>query len=207
MKKHIYIIEGIDGCGKDFVRDSLKDLLSGGVKCLREPDGYFRQILRDGGGKLDFVDEYMAMWIGRFQLWMSEIISDTEHEHIIINRSFPSTFAYQIEGRGLTEYLKSFRFWKKNLLALFEPRLFVFHHIYLKVEVKVSLERIGKRADSDGLDFFEEHGLLMRTNSGYNIFYGESNRSSFKSNEVVHVIDANKSKDEVLQQLKSKLEL
>jgi thymidylate kinase len=203
MKKKIYIIEGIDGCGKDFVRDSFKELFDGNVKCLREPDGYFRQILKDSGGNLDPMDEYMTMWIGRFDLWNREILHDIESENIIINRSFPSTYAYQIQGRGLDQYEKSFRFWKKNLLDLFDPKYFEFHHVYLRVDLEIALGRIGIRNNSDGLDFFEEETLLKRTRSGYNIFYGDLEKTNFASNEYVHVIDANKSKDGVLMQLKS----
>ncbi len=204
MKK-IIIIEGIDGCGKDFIKDSIVNYLGEeNVSTFREPDGHFRNILKQSVGKLSMMDEYMTMWIGRFVLWLNQIVSDKTGEHIIVNRSYPSTYAYQIEGRGLGEYRQSFFFWKKQLLSMVQESGVEVHHIYLRTDVKVSLERIGKRAGGE-LEHFEEETFLKRTKGGYDLFYGD--KGNFASNEHVHVIDANQGKDDVFVQVRKALDL
>jgi thymidylate kinase len=203
MKK-IYIIEGIDGCGKDSVKDFMVDLLGDNVSAFREPDGHFRKILKESVGKLSMMDEYMTMWIGRFVLWLNEIISDKTKEHVIINRSFPSTYAYQIEGRGLEEYRESFFFWKNQLLSIVKDSGVQVHHVYLRTSVKVSLERIGNRGGGE-LEHFEEETFLRKTKGGYDLFYGD--KSNFSSNEIVHVIDANQSKSEVFASVRISLNM
>ena len=206
--KNIYIIEGIDGCGKDFVRDHILSLIPGSVKTLREPDGYFREILKDTelrkSGTFGSLEEYMTMWIGRFLVWDNEIMKDSKDTYII-NRSFPSTFAYQIEGRGFIQYEENFRFWKKQLLKMFGPDKYRLTHLYLRVDLAVALERIGKRADSDGLEHFEESKLLERTRMGYNKYFCD--KSNFDSHEKVFVINANASKEEVVSQVNKALDL
>ncbi len=202
--KTIYIIEGIDGCGKDFVRDYLVTSISGSLKTLREPDGDFRQILKDAKGTLGPLEEYMTMWIGRFLLWNTEIMQDPKDTYII-NRSFPSTYAYQIEGRGFIQFEGNFRFWKKQLLKIFGPDKYQIIHLYLRVDLMIALERIGKRADSDGLEHFEEEKLLERTRMGYNKYFGD--KSNFDSHEKVFVINANASKEDVVDQINKALGL
>ena len=201
MKK-IIIIEGIDGCGKDFVRDHVVTLISNNVKTLREPDGNFRQILKSAGGTLKPLEEYMTMWIGRFLLWNTEIENDSK-DFYIINRSFPSTYAYQIEGRGFVEFEENFRFWKKQLLRIFGPDQYEIIHIYLRVDLKIALERIGKRADSDGLEHFEEKKLLERTRMGYDKYFAD--KSNFDTHEKVIVINANLSKEGVVDEINKAL--
>ena len=209
MKKRIIIIEGIDGCGKDFVRDLIKGSIgSGTIKTLREPDGFFREILKNKklreSKELGPLEEYMTMWIGRFLVWDAEILKDPNDTYII-NRSFPSTYAYQIEGQGYTQFEADFKFWKKRLLELYGPENYEIIHLYLRVDLKIALERIGMRNDSDGLEHFEERGLLERTRMGYNKYFGD--QSNFDSHEKVCVINANLSKDEVSKQVKSVLGL
>lgn len=206
--KNIYIIEGIDGCGKDFVRDHILSKISGSMKTLREPDGYFREILKDTelrkSGSFGSLEEYMTMWIGRFLVWDNEIMKDSKDTYII-NRSYPSTFAYQIEGRGFVQYEENFRFWKKQLLKMFGPDKYRVTHLYLRVDLAIALERIGKRADSDGLEHFEEAKLLERTRMGYNKYFGD--KSNFDSHEKVFVINANLPKEDVASQVEKALGL
>lgn len=200
--KDIYIIEGIDGCGKDFVRDYILSKISGSVKTLREPDGYFREILKNKQlrdiGALGPLEEYMTMWIGRFLVWDNEIIKDSKDTYII-NRSFPSTFAYQIEGKGFVQFEENFRFWKKQLLKIYGPDKYRITHLYLRVDLAIAIDRIKKRADSDGLEHFEEPKLLERTRMGYNRYFGDN--SNFDSHEKVFVINANVTKEEVVEQI------
>ncbi len=205
MKK-IYIIEGIDGCGKDFVRNHILTCLTGSVKTLREPDGFFRDILKNKelreSGTFGSLEEYMTMWIGRFLVWNNEISNDSKDAYII-NRSFPSTFAYQIEGKGFVQFEQNFRFWKKQLLSIFGSDRYTINHIYLRVDLDVALSRIETRADSDGLEHFEEKKLLERTRMGYNKYFADKN--NFESHENVFVIDANLSKEEVVDQINKAL--
>ena len=201
MKK-IYIIEGIDGCGKDFVRDHVLSCLSGTVKTLREPDGFFRELLKNKelreSGVFGPLEEYMTVWMGRFLVWDSEILKDKK-DFYIINRSFPSTYAYQIEGRGFIQFEQNFRFWKKQLLSIFGPDQYEIIHLYLRVDLKVAQGRIEKRADSDGLEHFEEEKLLERTRMGYNKYFDD--KRNFDNHEKVFVIDANQTKEEVINQI------
>lgn len=205
---NIYIIEGIDGCGQDFVRDYILSKISGSVKTLREPDGYFREILKNKQlrdiGALGPLEEYMTMWIGRFLVWDNEIIKDSKDTYII-NRSFPSTFAYQIEGKGFVQFEENFRFWKKQLLKICGPDKYRITHLYLRVDLAIAIDRIKKRADSDGLEHFEEPKLLERTRMGYNRYFGDN--SNFDSHEKVFVINANASKEEVVSQVNKALGL
>ncbi len=204
MKK-IIIIEGIDGCGKDFVRDSIKNILNNDdVKFLREPDGYFREILKDKNIEKSFMDEFISMWIGRFVLWIEEILK-SPLSFFVINRSYPSTYAYQIQGRGLSDFEKSFNFWKERLLLMFKDEDIQIHHLYLKTDVSVSLSRTKKRANSDGLEYFEEENFLIKTKDGYDDYY--TNMNNFTKNEFIHIIDANKTKDEVMSQVKMVLNI
>ena len=186
------------------VEKILSKILCEKVTTFREPDGHFRNILKESVGKLSMMDEYMTMWIGRFVLWLNQIVSNKTAEHVIVNRSFPSTYAYQIEGRGLEEYRQSFFFWKNQLLSMIKESEAQVHHVYLRTDLKVSMERIGKRAGGE-LKHYEEEDFLKRAKSGYDLFYGY--KGNFSSNEHVHVINANQSKDEVFADVKKALNL
>ncbi len=206
----IYITEGIDGSGKsrasEFIAQtfSIPDELK-----FREPDGYYRQILsRAAAGTVEMsvLDEWMCFWLYRFDLWMNHILPHADEDVVVvIDRSFVSTYAYQISGRGLgPEFEKSFFFWKNRLLELFTDKDVRIHHVYMKASVMVAQSRIGFRGVKDGdLTQFEEGNMQMRVRSGFNLYY--HNDKNLSSIEGLIVIDADKDIDEVQAELRDKL--
>lgn len=212
---NIYIIEGIDGAGKSTAARAIREIfLNKRILSFREPDGFFRTILAKSAiaDNLPFLDEYIVFWLNRFDLWMNQIIPevdnciDSQNTVIVIDRSFPSTYAYQIEGRGMKDYEKSFFFWKKNLISLFEGKMVEIHHIYLRISVEVGLSRIVvRKSGQDDLTQFEKKDLLQRVKTGFDLFYGPGNGSNFSSIEYIHIIDASKSIDEVIAQIKNEI--
>lgn len=207
----IYIVEGIDGSGKSTASRFIKDLFSHKeVLGFREPDGYFRKILCIAADpkttSMTALDEWMCFWLNRFDLWMNRILPFVDKDVIvIIDRSFVSTFAYQISGRDLgSEFEKSFFFWKNNLLNIFSDKEVTIQHIYMRTSVRVAQERLGKRSITiDDLTQFEEEPMQMRVKSGFDLYYHD--KSHMAPIESVVVINADKTLDEVNAELREKL--
>lgn len=209
---NIYIIEGIDGAGKSTASTTISQIFSDKrIIKFREPDGFFRDILAKAtvADSISVLDEYITFWLCRFNLWMNHILPEIDNPNtiIIIDRSFASTYAYQIEGRGLGEYEKSFFFWKKNLISLLSDKDGVeIHHIYLRVSVDIGLARIGvRKPGKDDLTQFEKKDFLQRVKAGFDFFYGKGNKNNFSPIEYIHIIDASKSIDEVIAQIKAEI--
>lgn len=208
----IYIVEGIDGSGKSTAVKFIQDIHSRNKKVLvfKEPDGYFRQILSMAAdptsSKMSTLDEWMCFWLNRFDLWMHNILPFVDEDVIvIIDRSFVSTYAYQICGRELdSEFEKSFFFWKSKLLDIFADKEVVIQHIYMRVSVKTALNRVFMRPAKKGdLIQFEVEDFLKRTKSGFDIYYNDKlNLLPFES---VVVINADKTLDEVNLEIREKL--
>lgn len=211
----IYITEGIDGSGKSTASRFIAETFSVPDNLrFREPDGYSRQILakaaadkdKKDGIKMSVLDEWMCFWLYRFDLWMNHILPQVnEKKTLIIDRSFVSTYAYQIYGRDLgPEFEKSFFFWKSRLLELFTGKDVHIHHVYMRASVKVAQARIGFRGIKDGdLTQFEEGNMQMRVKSGFDLYYHEGKNLS--PIEDLIVIDADKDIDEVQAELRDKL--
>lgn len=192
----INIFEGIDGAGKSTAARALCDFWeSKGKKVisLREPSGYFRTILAQSlpKGDLPHLDEWMAFWMGRFEIWRHEILPYQDEDIVvIIDRSYASTYAYQIEGRSLAHFTTSFFFWKTQLLSMFKPNSIRVNHFYLRLSVETGLSRIGIRNVGD-LKQFETEEILRRVKFGFDFYYDPKNaRSHLASNECVRVINA-----------------
>jgi thymidylate kinase len=210
---NIYIFEGIDGAGKSTaimaVEKFLKDKR---VLRLKEPDGFFHHILAKAAAtnNVSPMDEYITFWLNRFDLWMNKILPEVDSLDvvIIIDRSFASTFAYQIEGRGLLEYEKSFFFWKKQLISLLDRKNVQIHHIYLRVSVEIGLSRVGVRIpNQNDLTQFERRDNLQRVKAGFDLFYGPGYKDSFSPIEHIHIIDASKTQEEVIAQIRAEIAL
>lgn len=206
----IHIIEGIDGSGKSTASRFIKSLfLDKKVIELREPDGYFRNILTEAASTRDMslFDEWMCFWLSRFDLWMNQILPFVNEDVVvIIDRSFVSTYAYQIYGRGLgQDFEKSFYFWKKELLNLFtDKEMIQIHHIYMRASVDIAQARISSRPSKAGdLTQFEAEDMQKRVKSGFDIYY--NNKSNLASFEDVVVINANNSIEDVNNELGDKL--
>jgi thymidylate kinase len=208
---NIYIIEGIDGAGKSTAILAIREMFPGKkILQFKEPDGFFHQILAKAAAtdNISKMDEYMTFWMCRFDLWMNKILPEVDNLDVvvIIDRSFASTFAYQIEGRGLLEYEKSFFFWKRNLLSIFDGKMVEIHHLYLRVSVEIGLSRIGIRGPGQNdLTQFERRDNLQRVKAGFDFFYGPGNKCNFSPIEYIHIIDAGQSVDDVIAQIKSEI--
>lgn len=204
---NIYIIEGIDGSGKSTAAKALKDFWEKEGKevlSLREPAGYFRSILIGGVGEGDtsYLNEWMAFWMGRFEIWRHEILPRQDEDIVvIIDRSYASTYAYQIEGRKLTHFTSSFFFWKEQLLLQFKPGSTRIHHLYLRISVETGLSRVGLRGGGE-LTHFEIEDMQRRVKFGFDFYYAPKNaRKNLSSIEVVYVIDGEVSREEVCDQV------
>lgn len=212
----IYIAEGIDGSGKSTIAKVLKSLCPDKkVLELREPCGIFRNFLasaagakdRDDKNSMSCLDEWMCFWLNRFNLWMSEILPYASDDVVvIIDRSFVSTYAYQISGRELgSEYEKSFFFWRDRLLGLFKDTDISIQHIYMRASVKVAQSRISfRKPNPDDLVQFEEEKMQQRVKSGFDIYYNDK-KSNLKPFESLIVINADGTKEEVEAELRQKL--
>ncbi len=207
---NIYIIEGIDGSGKSTVSKFIKGMFPDKeIMDFREPDGLYRSFLSRAGRneiKINHMDEWICFWMNRFDLWVNVILPRVNDDVIvIIDRSFVSTYAYQISGRMLNnDYVTSFFFWRERLLELFADKDATICHIYMRASVKVAQARISSRkVNAADLIQFEEERMQQRVKSGFDIYYND--KLNLKSFEKVVIINADNTLDEVNLELQQKL--
>ncbi len=205
MKTHIIIFEGIDGSGKSSaVNDVVKYLQSKGLRVFsfKEPDGKMRSILQNHGREMSVTDEFMAMWIWRFQLWQGIVDAASHYSedvYMVIDRSYASTIANQIEGRGAKDLEKNFSFWRNRLFELL-PRteLLSVYNIYIRVTAKVGLLRVPNRVGKDEeLKQFEKEEFLSRVKTGFDLFFGSDDYRH--PQEKVFVVDGTPDRDTVMK--------
>ena len=109
---HLIVFEGGEGSGKSTQLRLLSDALTkAGVahRCLREPGGTplgaeVRRLLLEREWAMDPRAEALLFMASRAQMVAGELRPAlASGEHVLLDRFFLSTYAYQIGGRGLPE--------------------------------------------------------------------------------------------------------
>ena len=109
---HLIVFEGGEGSGKSTQLRLLSDALTkSGIahRCLREPGGTalggeVRRLLLERDWAMDARAEALLFMASRAQMVSGEVRPAlASGEHVLLDRFFLSTYAYQIGGRGLPE--------------------------------------------------------------------------------------------------------
>lgn len=112
MSGGLIVLEGIEGVGKSTQLQHLRRRLESRgfvATILREPGGtpagdVIRGLVLDPGNQIDQRTEALLFMASRAQLVADVIRPALERgEFVLLDRFFLSTYAYQIEGRGLPE--------------------------------------------------------------------------------------------------------
>jgi len=205
MKKGKFIvIDGGEGSGKGTQIESIKNLYSNTV-FTREPGGssYGEEIrniiLKSQFAKQADAFTHMCLFFASRQDHMRNTVIPAlqSGKNIISDRGDSSSFAYQLyglEGNHLKDLFLSLR---KQCLGEFVPDLYVI----LDVLPKEGMRRVQERYKAKGdFNHFDDRGVDFheRIRKGYSEF-----AKLFP--DKVKIIDANKSKEEVLKSLQDVL--
>jgi dTMP kinase len=131
MKNKLIIFEGIDGSGKTtqarYFAKKLKAVY------LKEPRFFKKQIL----SKIEPLTELFLFLADRSEVY-NQIKNILKTENVILDRSFPSTLSYQLEGRGLKKLISFDDYLKIDSLARqnIEPDLVIVFDISVKTAMK-----------------------------------------------------------------------
>lgn len=223
-KRIIFIVEGGDGSGKSSAFQNMQQQLSAhqhNMLVVREPGGTkigedIRNILStEYDEPMSLATEHSLLWAGRFQLYEEKALpflfeADTEHRAVFFDRSFPSTFAYQIHGRQATPatrdlYYANLKFLMHTMNKVMQGKPFEIHHVYFRISPAVSVERCQAREKDDEPKQFDGLDCQRRVVEGYREFYdtlsGDTEIRQSNPKQFVHYVDAERSQQEVLQQL------
>jgi len=152
MKNKLIIFEGIDGSGKTtqarYFARKLKAVY------LREPRFFKKEIL----SKIEPLTELFLFLADRSEVY-SQIKNILKTKSVILDRSFPSTLAYQLEGRGLKKLISLNDYLKIDFLA--RQNIKPDSVIVFDVSVKTALKRLKKKTK------FEEEKFLLKVRKAY----------------------------------------
>lgn len=198
MKKLI-VVEGQDGTGKTTVAQGLRDaLVARGhkVSSYREPGGTpFGEAVRAillGKDPITPLTQFYLFQAARAELM--EVLTRDPSDFIVMDRFWPSTFAYQVQGDGVSQDL----YWQAQhqvdkILMKGDVRTDIF---FLVIPEALRLQRLaqtGKAADRyEGKDA----NFQTRVAKGYEHLQGVMPRKC---------IDATKPVEAVVQEILSKL--
>ena len=181
-KKGIWVVfEGIDGSGKStqVMRVESELRLAGDlVRITKEPGGttvWGKQIRSwllnpDEGNALEPIEQFAAFCFDR-TIHVNRVVRPSVNEGMIVlqDRSFGSTYAYQVYAQGVVLTYEATMI-TKTLLQGFYPDLWVF----LDINEDLALERISMETRKR-LDHFDKMGIehLRRVREGYRRFFRE----------------------------------
>jgi dTMP kinase len=156
MKKYkLIIFEGIDGSGKTTQTKYFAKKLN--AFYFREPNFFKKEILKE----INPLTELFLFLADRSEVYsrIKNIISLRQSASIILDRSFPSTLAYQLIGRNLKKLISIDDYLKIDLLARqkIDPDLV----IVFDVSVDITLRRLKKKTK------FEEKNFLIKVRKAY----------------------------------------
>jgi dTMP kinase len=158
MKKYkLIIFEGIDGSGKSTQARYFAKKLN--AFYFREPKFFKKEILQ----KIHPLTELFLFLADRSEVYsrIKNIIrvNPRESAFIILDRSFPSTLAYQLIGRNLKKLISLDDYLKIDFLSRqkIEPDLV----IVFDVPVDIALKRLKKKTK------FEEKKFLIKVRKAY----------------------------------------
>ncbi|GIW67512.1 MAG: dTMP kinase [Candidatus Parcubacteria bacterium] len=176
MKKLI-IFEGIDGSGKTtqarYFAKKLKAVY------LFEPKFFRQQIF----SSIQPLTELFLFLADRSEVY-GQIKNFLLKKNVILDRSFPSTLAYQLEGRNLKKLISINDYLKIDLLARqsIQPDIV----IIFDLPVKVALSRLKKKTKFEKLKFLEKvRKAYLKLAKKFDWY----------------VIDANQSREEIKSQI------
>ena len=234
--KSIWIVEAPDGVGKDTAVNTLQEQWSTvisndiAVEFRREPGGTemgegVRRLLINNDD-IQPGAELALFWAGRLQLWeqvMIPFLQKNERAVVILNRSYPSTVAYQLYGRSARPALVDACYYLiRMLLDIVHQAVPTaqIHHLYLNLSVEESLIRMGRREEigsqaADDIKQFDGAAFQQKVRDGYNAYYEKiQNAGSVLLHavpETVDIVDASPSKevvfDSVVRAIRNRLEL
>jgi len=174
MKKFkLIIFEGIDGSGKSTQAKYFAKKLN--AFYFREPKFFRREILQ----KIHPLTELFLFLADRSEVY-SRIKGVLKNKNVVLDRSFPSTLAYQLIGRNLKKLISIDDYLKIDFLARqkIEPDLV----IVFDVPVNIALKRLKKKTK------FEEKKFLIKVRKAY---LGLAKKFNW------YVVDGTKDKKEV----------
>jgi len=174
MKKYrLIIFEGIDGSGKTTQAKYFAKKLN--AFYFKEPKFFKREIL----SKIEPLTELFLFLADRSELY-SNIKRLPKSAYIILDRSFPSTLAYQLIGKKIEKFISIDNYLQIDLLSRqgINPDLI----IVFDVPVNIALKRLKKKTK------FEEKKMLERVRRAYLFLVKKFNWQ---------VVDASKSKEEI----------
>jgi dTMP kinase len=206
MKKGLFIVfEGGEGTGKTTAIDAIYNwIIENELKCMktREPGGIkiseqIRQVVLDTENKaMDPRTEALLYAAARRQHLVEKVIPALEEGTIVLcDRFIDSSLAYQGYARnlGIEEVMSINKF----AIGEYMPDL----SILFDLDPRIGLERINNnkdreinRLDLEKLDFHE------KVRAGYNIVYE-------KNKDRIVKIDAEQSKENVINEIKNILKL
>lgn len=155
--------EGIDGSGKTTQIQKLKKYLEDkgqDVLLIREPGGTdfsekMRDLLLDVNNDINSVSELFLFECARADLTQKKIIPALEQgKHVICDRFFDSTSAYQGYGRGLD--LDKIFIAHKLATYNIEPDLTFYLRVQLSTSELRNAEKRKDRMESAGKEFFQK---------------------------------------------------
>ena len=153
MKKYkLIIFEGIDGSGKSTHAKYFAKKLN--AFYFREPKFFKKEILQE----IHPLTELFLFLADRIEVY-SRIKGVLKNKNVVLDRSFPSTLAYQLMGRNLKKLISFDDYLKIDFLARqkIEPDLV----IIFDVPVDIALKRLKKKTK------FEEKKFLMKVRKAY----------------------------------------
>jgi dTMP kinase len=174
MKKYkLIIFEGIDGSGKTTQAKYFAKKLN--AFYFREPKFFKKEILQ----KIHPLTELFLFLADRGEVY-SRIKGVLKNKNVVLDRSFPSTLAYQLIGRNLKKLISIDDYLKIDLLSRqkIEPDLV----IVFDVPVDIALKRLKKKTK------FEEKKFLIKVRKAY---------LSLAKKFNWYVVDGSKDKNEV----------
>lgn len=200
MKKgKLYVIEGLDGCGKTTVINSLKEKFPNSV-FTREPGGSvygekIRQILLDSDSKNENpLTHFLLFWASRSSHFDKVILPAINRgKNVFCDRLDASTYAFQIVAGKNKSLEKLFFSLRKDIFKI-NPI-----YLYLKINTDISKQRMKDRKDKNHFDKRDDiyHKLVK---SGYDKFFTLKDIKKY-----VRVIDACKNKGEVFKEVLQKI--
>jgi dTMP kinase len=153
MKKYkLIIFEGIDGSGKSTQAKYFAKKLN--AFYFREPKFFKKEILQ----KIHPLTELFLFLADRSEVY-SKIKDVLKNKNVVLDRSFPSTLAYQLIGRNLKKLISIDDYLKIDFLARqkIEPDLI----IVFDVLADIALKRLKKKTK------FEEKKFLIKVRKAY----------------------------------------
>lgn len=168
----VIVLEGMDGTGKTFVaRDLVRQLNKDKPIALlvREPGGTetgeaIRKLLL-GTQPLEPLSQFYLFQVARIELLKALAKIKDQYKYIIFDRSYPSTYAYQVHGDRIAHslYLEAMEDISPYMKALGEWQIFLL--VLPEAERQARLQASGKggeRYEDKPADYLE------RVRHGYN---------------------------------------